>query len=501
MRTRLRILGATAALSTVAVAVPLLSQSGAEAAHFTGGNLVVYRVGDGTAALTNAAAPVYLDEYTPAGAKVQSLALPTTATGDSAALTAAGLSRSEGLLATSGDGKFLAVTGYDAPVGTLGPAAGTATSSSLANTDTTTVPRTVAVVDGDGTIDTTTTISGATAPKIVRSAVTDGSRVWVTGGNGGIQTTQIGSGTVSTVAGTADSNFNALSVQNGQLWASGVLTNRLAAVGTGTPSGSATLTDLPGLPSSLLTYGYALLDLTTASYAGTGVDTLYLADASNRAGTLDKYSYDGTTWKLVDYIDVPGISGLVADKDGDAVSIAVTTPSQLLLVTDPTGASTTAFDPAAPAVLATAPTNSEFRGVALAPTGVLNPATDLLAAGTYSAGDKRIARTGTWKSIKAAAAPGKKGITSVKKGSTATIKVTGSSVVLGFLTGASNGKVQVVVDGKATSFDTYAAKAGTLAKTFSLTGGGTHTVVVKVLGTKSKKSKGVAVSLGLVQVK
>ena len=51
----------------------------------------------------------------------------------------------------------------------------------------------------------------------------------VTGGNGGIQTTQIGSGTVATVAGTADSNINSLSVQNGQLWASGVLTNRLAA--------------------------------------------------------------------------------------------------------------------------------------------------------------------------------------------------------------------------------------------------------------------------------
>lgn len=501
MRTRLRILGATAALSAVAVAVPLLSPSGAEAAHFTGGNLVVYRVGDGSTALTNAAAPVFLDEFTPAGTKVQSLALPTTASGDAAALTAAGLSRSEGLLATSGDGAFLAVTGYDAPVGTLGPAAGTATSSSLANTDTTSVPRTVAVVDGDGTIDTSTTISGATAPKIIRSAVTDGSRVWVTGGNGGISTTQIGSGTVSTVAGTADSNFTALSIQGGQLWAAGVLANRLAAVGTGTPSGSATLTPIEGLPATLLTYGYALLDLTSASYAGTGVDTLYLADASKRGGTLDKYSYDGTAWKLVDFIDVPGISGLVADQDGASVSIAVTTPSELLLVTDPSGASSTTFDPAAPTVLSTAPTGTEFRGVALAPTGVLNPSTDLLATGKYSAADKRITRTGTWKSIKAASAPGKKGITSSKKGSTATASITGSSVAITFLTGATNGKVQVIVDGKATTFDTYAAKARTLTKRFELTGAGTHTVVVKVLGTKSKKSKGVTVSFGLVQVK
>lgn len=495
MRTRLRILGATVALSTVAVAVPLLSQSGAEAAHFTGGNLVVYRVGDGSAALTNAAAHVFLDEFTPTGTAVQSLALPTTASGDAAALTAAGLSRSEGLIATSGDGKFLAVTGYDAAPGTLGPAAGTATSSSLANTDATSVPRTVAIVDGDGTIDTSTTLTGATAPKIVRSAVTDGKRVWVTGGNGGIQTTQIGSGTVSTVAGTADSNFTSLTVQGGQLWAGGVLADRLAAVGTGTPSGAATLTDLPGLPSTLLSYGYALLDLTSASYAGTGVDTLYIADASNRGGTLDKYTFDGTTWKLVDYIDVPGISGLVADRSGATVSLAVTTPTQLLLVTDPSGASTTAFAPAAPTVLATAPANSEFRGVALAPTGVLNPATDLLSAGKYSAADNRIARTGTWKSIKAASAPGKKGLTSAKKGSTLTASVTGSAVSLSFLTGATNGKVQVVVDGKKTTLDTYAAKAGTLAKSFTLSGAGTHTVVVKVLGTKAKKSKGITVSL------
>src|SRR5688572_8497010 len=54
----------------------------AEAAAFTSGNLVIYRVGTGGAAtLSNAATAVFLDEYTTSGGTpVQSIALPTTAT-------------------------------------------------------------------------------------------------------------------------------------------------------------------------------------------------------------------------------------------------------------------------------------------------------------------------------------------------------------------------------------------------------------------------------------
>ncbi len=80
MRTRLRVLGITAATAVAAVAVPLVTSSAAHAGGFTGGDVVVYRVGDGGSALTNAAAPVFLDEYTSGGTKVQSVALPTTST-------------------------------------------------------------------------------------------------------------------------------------------------------------------------------------------------------------------------------------------------------------------------------------------------------------------------------------------------------------------------------------------------------------------------------------
>ena len=52
--------------------------SPASAAAFTEGDVVVLRVGDGAGGLTGAAAPLFLDEYTPGGTLVQSVPLPTT---------------------------------------------------------------------------------------------------------------------------------------------------------------------------------------------------------------------------------------------------------------------------------------------------------------------------------------------------------------------------------------------------------------------------------------
>src|SRR6185369_8472806 len=43
---------------------------------FVGGDLVVYRVGDGAAALSNGGNPIFLDEYSPNGTLVQSIEMP-----------------------------------------------------------------------------------------------------------------------------------------------------------------------------------------------------------------------------------------------------------------------------------------------------------------------------------------------------------------------------------------------------------------------------------------
>ncbi|HVJ95918.1 MAG TPA: hypothetical protein VNC41_03710, partial [Acidimicrobiia bacterium] len=139
----------------------------ADAAPFTGDNLVVYRVGDGAAALTNAGTAVFLDEVTPAGDAVQSIALPTATATSTKRLVASGLSTSEGEITRSPNGKYVTVTGYDAAVGDTGPS-----STSLTASDPATVGRTVGIVDGNGTVDTSTALKGSNIPSIVRSATT-----------------------------------------------------------------------------------------------------------------------------------------------------------------------------------------------------------------------------------------------------------------------------------------------------------------------------------------
>ena len=367
-RRPLRIASVIATGGVALAAVPLLFPHGAEAATFTGGNLVVYRVGTGSAPLTNAAAATFVDEFQPNGTPVQSVPLPTAAAGANKALTAAGLSRSEGQIARSADGRSVVVTGYAAAPGATGPGG-----ISLTGTDPATVGRTIGLVDGDGDIDTSTVLTGAGTPQIIRSAVADSAdRLWVAGGNGGVLTTTVGSGAATSIAGGAGANLNGLTIQGGQLFASGILTNRLAKIGDGLPASAATATDVPGLPTNLLTYGYALLDLTAQGWSGTTADTLYLANASERGGTVDKYTFDGSAWNRAGFVDVPGAFGLVADNNGGSVSLAVTTPTKLLLLTDPTG-SAAGFSPAPPTTLATAATNTEFRGVALAPVPIPAP--------------------------------------------------------------------------------------------------------------------------------
>ena len=242
----------------------------------------------------------------------------------------------------------------------------------MTTTDPTQTPRVLGLVDANGTVDTTTELAGAGAAKIIRSAATtNGERLWATGGNGGIVTATRGSSASSTVAGGAASNLSALTVQGGQLFSSGILADRLAAVGSGTPT-SGSLSDLPGLPDNLLTYGYAFADLTSAGSGSTGLDTLYIADGSARGGTIDKYRWNGTTWASAGDVDVPGAFGVVANVSGNSVSLAVTTPTQLVTLTDPNG-SAASFSPSAATVLATAAANTEFRGVALAPTAAAGP--------------------------------------------------------------------------------------------------------------------------------
>jgi len=372
-RRRVLALSVTAALvASAAVAAPLslLGSGAASAATFGGNNLVVYRVGDGSAPLTNAATKVYLDEYTPAGVLVRSIPLPTAKTGADSPLTATGLSTSEGEIVRSANGKFLTVTGYDAAPGATGPG-GLSLTASLP----TAVPRTVGVIDGNGVVDTSTTLSDAGEPNIIRSATTlDGAHLWLAGGNGGLRATTLAGHTSKVVAGDPTSNLNEVTVQGGALFSSSSSGSRLSLVAPVAKAGAGgALTAVPGLPAGFLPYGYTFLDLNAGSYAGTGLDTLYFLDNADRGGAVDKYSYNGTTWVKDGAIALDGAFALTATVSGATVSLAVTTPAGLYSLSDTNGASSAFTTSAAPVLLASAPANTAFRGVALAPIAPTAP--------------------------------------------------------------------------------------------------------------------------------
>jgi hypothetical protein len=74
--------------SCTALLLSLATIPAVQAASVSAGNLVIYRVGTGAAALSTAATAVFLEEYTTGGAFVQSIpvALLDTATQQNAAL-------------------------------------------------------------------------------------------------------------------------------------------------------------------------------------------------------------------------------------------------------------------------------------------------------------------------------------------------------------------------------------------------------------------------------
>jgi hypothetical protein len=181
------------------LAVGVAAASAALAAEFCSDNIVVSRVGDGSSALTSVGTAVFLDEYTRAGTFVQTIALPTTAgAGGNRRFVNSGSATSNLALSRSSDGRFLTLAGYDA----------TLTARGVANTASTAVNRVVARVDGNGIVETTTTLTNAFTGDNFRSAVTDdGSRFWLGGtstpsGSGGVRFATLGATTSNSVRAT-----------------------------------------------------------------------------------------------------------------------------------------------------------------------------------------------------------------------------------------------------------------------------------------------------------
>jgi hypothetical protein len=251
---------------------------------FTPGNIVVYRVGDGSVTFSNGvAAKVFLDEYTPSGSLVQSILMPSSAVGPK--LTMAGRSNgfnSSGLLNLSTNGKYLIVPGFNADLGLR---------ISQSATD-----RSVAIIDFNGIVSSITALPNSSGATGFPSATSDdGTNLWMAAGDN-VEYGQV-TNPLTTVIATG-AGAHAVSIARGQLYVSNAAgTTLLATVGTGLPSTSGqTETGLPGYPvepdADSYQFGFADLD------AGIpGVDVLYVADQHFPSiGGIRKYSLVGGMW-------------------------------------------------------------------------------------------------------------------------------------------------------------------------------------------------------------
>lgn len=362
-------------LSAIALAMSSVS-SLALGASFTPGNLAVARVGTGSGALSAAATAVFIDEYTTGGTLVQSIPMPTADSGANQTLTVAGSSTSEGMLTLSTDNRYLVITGYDAAPGT---AAVAGTTSAATN-------RIVGRIDATGAVDSSTGFTGAFNTSNIRAAASvDGSGIWTGGtgasGTGGIWYQTFGTIGAGTQVSTTVTNTRNLGIFASQLYttaSSGAI--RLASVGLGLPTTTGQLmTNLSGLPTaSGSPYGFVVLD---RSPSVAGVDTIYYADD---ATGLQKYSTgDGLNWTARGSVagNMRGLTARIDSGTGNVILFGTSTTTSanaLVTLTD-----TAAFDAtisATPSNIATAATNTVFRGVAFVPSVAATPELSIAGA-------------------------------------------------------------------------------------------------------------------------
>ena len=324
-------------------------------------DFLVLRVGDGTAALGSASTAGFLEHHnldgTSAGATVS---LPVAASGANKALTFAGSSTAEGGLSRSEDGHYVVVAGYAAAPGVSGIAATT----SAANN------RVIGRVAASGAVDTSTVFTTAFSAANMRAATSsDGTSFWASGSNSGVQYIQFGQSTATQIN-TAPTNIRFLHIFGGQLYGSsgsGTYTN-VFTVGAGLPTTTGqTATSFAGMPTSTASpFSFVLLDL-SATVAG--FDTLYVADDRTVAngGGIQKWTFNGATWSLISTFtqgttSFRGLAGMVTGANVTLLATSTLTSANTVVRFIDDGS-------AAPVgtVIATAPTNTAYRGIAFAP--------------------------------------------------------------------------------------------------------------------------------------
>lgn len=344
------------------------------ASNFTPGNLVAYRYGTGTAALSTSTVPVFVDEFlTQASvAPVQSLAIPTTTVGANARLV--GMPKSgatylvEGMPALSQDGQLLTIYGHDAAVGATSVASG---------------ERTVGIIDLAGNINTQTKFSNTGMS--ARTAIVDNTTIWASGFTAGVvrNTLNAAASSQTTVNAATPGASRSFTIFKNRMYAAGG--NAIVYVFNSLPTGTGTATPANfTVAGSPLINQMAFLDLDGNNVA----DVMYVADdggaSTPGSAALRKYtSTNGTTWTakgsitVTDTAIVYGLKGITARVVGNAAeiyantwgNISVASETSVILKLVDNNIATSVIDKTNTAieVIARADNNTQFRGITFTP--------------------------------------------------------------------------------------------------------------------------------------
>jgi hypothetical protein len=317
------------------------------AAPITVGNLVVARVGDGSAALSTAATAVFLEEFTPTGTLVQTIPLSSAG---AAALTFSGNATTEGILGRSQDGNSIVFLGYRKDAGGTNPSADLGTLT----------PRVVATVGLSGVVDTTTTALMDAVSGSARSAISvDGSTYYI-GTSTGVRWAASPAATTTTLIDNRNSrqvllSGNTLFASNGSTGT----TQKVQSYGT-LPTVATVPTAVVNLTTADAVNGFLMLDLNPGV---AGDDTIYLC--STVENLLRKYTFDGTSWLSNGSISAGGTADLTGFVDGlGNVNLFLTSGAGLFPYTDTSGiggmlSGSLGSSIAAPGI------NTAFRGIAM----------------------------------------------------------------------------------------------------------------------------------------
>jgi hypothetical protein len=428
---RLSTICVSAAFATIAL--PAAAQS---SFVFNPGDVVVSIEGDGSntgSYSDNQAAPLTLMQFatngTSSATAAGSLMLPIDSSGANYAISGEYGSSSEGTLQLSGNGQYLTIMGYginptayNANPAAYGPSGNTALGQSYVSA----VPRVVALISANGTVNTTTALSNVFDQNNPRSAYTvDGSSFYVSGQGakgdttGGVWYATLGAHTATAITGLDGGNGSAQDTREVQIYNGTLLTSADTKTGSPTRSMIGSLgnpaptslanggngpTALPGINGTItLKAGQtntvnagsvnATINLSPENFYFANATTLYVADSGSPKigksagdGGLQKWTLTNGSWNL-DYTlsqglglvpntassGTTGLYGLTGQVVNGQVelfatnyTIGDTDPTYLFGITDQLGA-TTAPSGESFTTLETAPADSNFKGVAFAP--------------------------------------------------------------------------------------------------------------------------------------